>query len=203
MGWPFLSHKSRVPEVPATAMVRILAAGISLMRLAKPEDTLWALLGELTGSARADTQAIYLSDGGHFDNLGVYEMIRRRCKRILVIDAGQDGKYTFFDLGMMNYQLAGGRVQPFNRQPTALFVYRGAANEILHCRMYVGTTTELPAGAVERDNNGIKFHIYQSEGVTMVFWQEGAVVCALSSDIPSEQVIQLAFAKAMLPAQAL
>lgn len=71
------------------------------LRLAKPESSLWALLGELTGSARADTQAIYLSDGGHFDNLGVYEMIRRRCKRILVIDAGQDGKYTFFDLGMM------------------------------------------------------------------------------------------------------
>ena len=108
-----------------------------------------------------------------------------------------------FDLGMMNYQLAGGRVQRFDGQPTALFVYRGAANQILHCRMYVGTTAQLPAGAVERENNGIKFHIYESDGVTMVFWQEGAVVCALSSDIPSEQVLQLAFAKAMLPARAL
>lgn len=108
-----------------------------------------------------------------------------------------------FDLGMMNYQLAGGRVQIFNEQPTALFVYRGAANEILHCRMYVGTTAQLPAGAVVRENNGIKFHIYENNGVTMVFWQEGTVVCALSSDIPSEQVVQLAFAKAMLPARAL
>ncbi len=108
-----------------------------------------------------------------------------------------------FDLGMMNYQLAGGRVQTFNEQPTALFVYRGPANQILHCRMYVGTTAQLPAAAVVRENNGIKFHIYESSGVTMVFWQEGTVVCALSSDIPSEQVIQLAFAKAMLPTRAL
>ncbi len=108
-----------------------------------------------------------------------------------------------FDLGMMNYQLAGGRVQPFEQQPTALFVYRGPANQVLHCRMYVGTTAQLPSGAVERENNGIKFHIYESDRVTMVFWQEGTVVCALSSDIPSEQVVQLAFAKAMLPAQAL
>jgi hypothetical protein len=30
-----------------------------------------------------------------------------------------------------------------------------------------------------------------------VFWQEGDVVCVLSSDAPSEAVIQLAFAKAV------
>ena len=108
-----------------------------------------------------------------------------------------------FDLGMMNYQLVGGRVQPFEQRPTALFVYRGAANQILHCRMYAGTTAQLPAGAVVRENNGIRFHIYENGGVTMVFWQEGAVVCVLNSDIPSEQVVQLAFAKAMLPVRAL
>ncbi len=108
-----------------------------------------------------------------------------------------------FDLGMMNYQLVGGRVQQFRRQPTALFVYRGPANQILHCRMYAGTVAELPVGAVERENKGIKFHIYQAGGLTMVFWQEGTVVCVLSSDIPSEEVVQLAFAKAMPPVQPL
>jgi len=71
------------------------------IQLAKPRNSLWALLGELTGRARADSQAIYLSDGGHFDNLGVYEMIRRRCARILVVDATADPECGFFDLGMM------------------------------------------------------------------------------------------------------
>jgi hypothetical protein len=28
-----------------------------------------------------------VSDGGHFDNTGVYEMLRRGCRRILLIDA--------------------------------------------------------------------------------------------------------------------
>ena len=40
----------------------------------------------------------YLSDGGHFENLGLYEMVLRRCRFIVVSDAGCDGGYTFGDL---------------------------------------------------------------------------------------------------------
>ena len=32
---------------------------------------------------------IELSDGGHFENLGLYELVRRRCRLIVVIDGGQ------------------------------------------------------------------------------------------------------------------
>ena len=71
------------------------------LRVAKPRDSLVALLNELLGRTTDNEQAVYLSDGGHFENLGVYEMLRRRCKRILVIDAGQDGECAYFDLGMM------------------------------------------------------------------------------------------------------
>ncbi len=42
---------------------------------------------------------IYVSDGGHFENLGIYEMVLRRCKFILAIDSGADAKFTFSDLG--------------------------------------------------------------------------------------------------------
>ena len=42
---------------------------------------------------------IYLSDGGHFDNLGLYEMLRRECRTIVVVDAGCDGDYVYADLG--------------------------------------------------------------------------------------------------------
>ncbi len=34
-------------------------------------------------------------------------------------------------------------------------------------------------------------------GLTVVFWQEGAVTCVLTSDISPEEVVQLAFAKAV------
>ena len=63
--------------------------------------------------------------------------------------------------------------------------------------MYLGQVSELPKGAKFRENNGIKFYTYQARGVTAVFWQEGAVVCVLVSDIAPEEVVQLAFTKAM------
>lgn len=41
----------------------------------------------------------YLSDGGHFENLGGYELLRRRLKRIVIIDAEADPKRQFEGLG--------------------------------------------------------------------------------------------------------
>ena len=102
-----------------------------------------------------------------------------------------------FDLGMMDYQLVGGRVQRPGPRARALFVYNGPAAQKLVCEMYSGTTGDLPAGATVRENKGVRFFTYQRDGLTAVFWQEGAVVCVLVSDIAQEQVVQLAFAKAM------
>ena len=42
---------------------------------------------------------IHLADGGHFENLGLYELLRRRCRYILVSDAGADPVCTLADLG--------------------------------------------------------------------------------------------------------
>jgi hypothetical protein len=42
---------------------------------------------------------IYLSDGGHFENLGLYEVVRRRCRFIFVIDGGCDPDCHLEDLG--------------------------------------------------------------------------------------------------------
>jgi len=41
---------------------------------------------------------LQLSDGGHFENLGLYELIRRRLNLIIVCDAGADPKFSFSDL---------------------------------------------------------------------------------------------------------
>ncbi|MCC7060673.1 MAG: patatin-like phospholipase family protein, partial [Burkholderiaceae bacterium] len=41
----------------------------------------------------------YLSDGGHFENTAVYELLRRRVPFIIVCDDGQDADYTFADIG--------------------------------------------------------------------------------------------------------
>ena len=43
----------------------------------------------------ADVSRWYLSDGGHFENMGGYELIRRRLPLIVVVDAEADGEYRF------------------------------------------------------------------------------------------------------------
>jgi hypothetical protein len=41
----------------------------------------------------------FLSDGGHFDNTGVYALVERGCRVIVLVDCGADGSRTFSDLG--------------------------------------------------------------------------------------------------------
>jgi hypothetical protein len=66
---------------------------------AGPIQAIPTMLDELTGQTDDTGKYVYLSDGGHFDNLGLYEMLRRRCKFIFVVDAGADKAYSYFDLG--------------------------------------------------------------------------------------------------------
>ena len=64
-----------------------------------PQVGLFCLIAELFGLTDAEADFVYLSDGGHFENLGLYELVRRRCRLIVVIDAGADGAMNFEDLG--------------------------------------------------------------------------------------------------------
>ncbi len=102
-----------------------------------------------------------------------------------------------FDLGMMGYRLSGGRVHTLAGRPSALFVYRGPGDRLLVCQMYEGDTAELPSRAERTEHGGIDFLVFHREGSTQVFWQEGDVTCVLVSDAPPEEVLALAFAKAM------
>jgi hypothetical protein len=56
-------------------------------------------LDEALGNTDDENRYVYLSDGGHFENLAIYEMVLRRCKYIVAIDAGADEDYTKEDLG--------------------------------------------------------------------------------------------------------
>lgn len=57
------------------------------------------LLYELLGLTDANRRFVYLSDGGHFENLGVYELIRRRCRYVIACDAEQDPLFNLQGLG--------------------------------------------------------------------------------------------------------
>ncbi len=64
-----------------------------------PANALLPFLSELGGRTNDKSRNVYLSDGGHFENLALYEMIRRRCRFIVVSDAGHDPDCKFEDLG--------------------------------------------------------------------------------------------------------
>lgn len=53
---------------------------------------------ELFSRTSAHRRFLNVSDGGHFENLGVYELVRRRCRCIIVSDAGADPNFEFQDL---------------------------------------------------------------------------------------------------------
>ncbi len=48
------------------------------------------LWDELIGNTNEHGRYVHLTDGGHFENLGVYELVRRRCRFIVVCDAAED-----------------------------------------------------------------------------------------------------------------
>ncbi len=68
-------------------------------RRAGPWYSVKPLFLEALGHTTSEAPYVNLSDGGHFDNLGLYEMVLRRCHHIVVVDAGQDASLAFGDLG--------------------------------------------------------------------------------------------------------
>ena len=66
-----------------------------------PHFNLRYMILELFGSATAQSKFLMVSDGGHFENLAVYELIKRRCKVIIVSDAECDPAMSFEGLGSL------------------------------------------------------------------------------------------------------
>jgi hypothetical protein len=63
-----------------------------------PRSSIFCLINELTGQTDDRSSYLNLSDGGHFDNLGLYELVRRRCRFIIIGDGEQDPDLTFGSL---------------------------------------------------------------------------------------------------------
>ena len=75
------------------------AAGEKHYRLAYPKSAIYPIIAEALGLTDDRNSYVYLSDGGHFENLGLYEMVLRRCQLIVVSDASDDADFQFDNLG--------------------------------------------------------------------------------------------------------
>lgn len=72
-----------------------------LCKTLRPNYLLPGLNGLLNRGHNEKSMFIELSDGGHFDNTGVYELVRRRVTTIILADGSADPNTAFDDFGNM------------------------------------------------------------------------------------------------------
>jgi hypothetical protein len=92
-----------------SASIRVLAPTLALLNLRlgywmrnpntiereNVPPKLFYLFHEMGGWLDEHSPYVYLTDGGHVENLGLYELLRRRCKFIIAIDAEADPGHNF------------------------------------------------------------------------------------------------------------
>jgi hypothetical protein len=66
-----------------------------------PRLGLMYLLSEMFGVANERSDFLMISDGGHFENLAAYELVARRCRVIIIVDAECDPQLKFDGLGTL------------------------------------------------------------------------------------------------------
>jgi hypothetical protein len=82
-------------EIPAIASTEDLE--LKPWRRPKPRFTwLWK---EMRGKNSGNARFLYVTDGGHWENLGLVELLRRGCTKIYCFDAAGDKEQTFFTIG--------------------------------------------------------------------------------------------------------
>jgi hypothetical protein len=66
-----------------------------------PQARLWPFytLREFLSQTNDLSSYCYLTDGGHFDNTGLYALVERGCRYIVLVDCGADPQPCFEDLG--------------------------------------------------------------------------------------------------------
>ncbi len=109
-------------------------AGNRSWRHAGPRSPVACLIKEAFGLTSNQTPYVYLSDGGHFENLGLYEMVLRRCHTIVVVDAEADAALDMGGLGNALRKIRIDMAIPISFDAAALAQLRARA-----CRSAVAT----------------------------------------------------------------
>lgn len=140
---------------------------------------LWPLhtLREFLSQTTDLSSYCYLTDGGHFDNLGIYSLVERGCRYIVAVDAVADPEPCFSDLG----------------------------NAIRRCRIDFDTDIDLDITSFikSKDNSFVNQHyavgqiVYSEEHVKNLGWKDrtlpartGVIVYIKSSLLRNEKELR-------------
>lgn len=135
---------------------------------AVPRFSGWWLIAEMLGRTRESGRLIYLSDGGHFENLGIYELVRRRCRFILCVDSSADPDRDFADLG----------------------------DAIQKCRIDFGVDIEIDTSDLHSDASGVSKHCCAVGTITYAEGESGVLLYLKPSIVGTEPADVAHYARA-------
>jgi hypothetical protein len=99
LGWWLPNPNYRRTKLEQHLCRRLRMTMRGFLEKKSPRLALGPLLQEAFGGTDDLSAYIELTDGGHFENLGLYEVVMRRTKLVVVVDAGADPKCELEDLG--------------------------------------------------------------------------------------------------------
>lgn len=84
---------------PPAPRGRLAALWASVVEGWREPGALYVLREAIGGLTLTKRRFLYLTDGGHWENLGLVELLRRRCTDVLCFDASTDADGTAGDIG--------------------------------------------------------------------------------------------------------
>ncbi len=129
-----------------------------------PSVAILPLLNETLGQTDENKRYINVTDGGHFENLALYEMVLRRCKFIVLSDGAADDGFKFgeianaiqkckVDLGV-DIQFVGSmniRPRSIDKESEKITKSRFAIARIKYPEMYFAETKDGQTGRITRE----------------------------------------------------
>ena len=100
---------------------------------------------------------------------------------------------TVPDLSAKGFTLEGGSVHSVVGRPGIVAIYRNGLQDLVVWHQFAGTTADLPETTDVRDEHGRRYFVHRKSTNVLVFWQDGFRVDVLTSSLPAEQVVALAF----------
>ncbi|MEJ7681442.1 MAG: hypothetical protein WKG06_27045 [Segetibacter sp.] len=137
----------------------------STWKEADPRFGLGYIIYNLIGKTDTRNDFVCLSDGGHFDNMGLYELVRRRCSFIILGDGEQDNNFTC----------------------------EGLANAIRRCRIDFGAEIDINIDEItSRDENNFSKRNYSRGWITYAGDTEpSGMLLYIKSSITSEEPVDV------------
>lgn len=110
------------------------------------------------------------------------------------LDAAQPGLGASVpDLGRVGYRLDGGGVHAVVGRRGIVAIYHNTLQDLVVWQVFEGAIADLPATTDVRERAERHYYVHHKSAYALVFWQDGPRVNVVTSSLPAEQVVAIAF----------